>query len=193
MPHVVSVDSPSVPGSVRSANANLSNVALKSASSLMGLQLLSRLFTFALNQALVRLASPQVFGTASIQFELVLSTILFLSREGVRNTLLRVELSSTGEGRARKDTEEEGVLRAQDAARISNMALLPLAFGIPVSLLTAALYRHFASLTTKSQPFFDISVIIYVCAAVGELFTEPLHTRYVPCYAFCLHFSWLST
>ena len=75
--------------SPQSPSVNLLSATLSSASSLVFLQFFSRIFTFALNQALVRLASPQTFGTAAIQFELLLSTILFLSREGVRNALLR--------------------------------------------------------------------------------------------------------
>lgn len=62
---------------------------LAGASSLVLLQVLTRIVTFLLNQILVRLSTPQVFGTAAIQFELLLSTILFLSREGVRLALLR--------------------------------------------------------------------------------------------------------
>ena len=58
-------------------------------SALVLLQAASRVLTFGLNQALVRLASPAVFGTAAIQFELLLSSILFLCREGVRLALLR--------------------------------------------------------------------------------------------------------
>lgn len=67
---------------------------LSGASSLVALQASTRLLTFVLNQALVRLASPQVFGTAAIQFELLLSTILFLSREGCRQALLRIPVAS---------------------------------------------------------------------------------------------------
>ncbi|RPD55696.1 Rft-1-domain-containing protein [Lentinus tigrinus ALCF2SS1-6] len=70
---------------------SLLSATLASGSSLVLLQLFSRIVTFVLNQALVRLVSPQVFGTTSIQFELLLSTILFLSREGVRNALLRAQ------------------------------------------------------------------------------------------------------
>ncbi|WVN85288.1 uncharacterized protein L203_100433 [Cryptococcus depauperatus CBS 7841] len=43
---------------------------LSTARSLVLLQLLSRILTFALNQTLLRLASPAVFGTAVIQFDL---------------------------------------------------------------------------------------------------------------------------
>lgn len=62
---------------------------LSGASSLVFLQVITRVVTFILNQAVVRLAPPHVFGTAAIQFELLLSSILFLSREGVRLALLR--------------------------------------------------------------------------------------------------------
>ena len=61
---------------------------LKTGRSLVLLQLLTRVLTFVLNQSLVRLASPEVFGTAAIQFDLIYSTVLFLSREGIRNALL---------------------------------------------------------------------------------------------------------
>ena len=53
------------------------------------LQLFSGAFAIALNRALVRLPTPQTFGTATIQSELLLSTILFLSRKGVRSALLQ--------------------------------------------------------------------------------------------------------
>ncbi|KAG8813827.1 Oligosaccharide translocation protein rft1 [Serendipita sp. 400] len=72
------------------------------ASSLVLLQLLTRIVTFLLNQALVRLSTPQIFGTATIQFELLLSSIVFISREGVRLALLR----STEETRKHKITRE---------------------------------------------------------------------------------------
>ena len=74
---------------------SLLSATLASGSSLVLLQVFSRVVTFVLNQALVRLVSPQVFGTTSIQFELLLSTILFLSREGVRNALLRASSQNT--------------------------------------------------------------------------------------------------
>ncbi|KAH8984415.1 hypothetical protein EDB92DRAFT_1950784 [Lactarius akahatsu] len=70
-------------------NSGLLAASLTSVSSLVFLQLFSRIFTFVLNQALVRLATPQTFSTATVQFELLLETTLFLSREGVRTTLLR--------------------------------------------------------------------------------------------------------
>ena len=44
----------------------------------------------SINLGLVRLASPRVYGTVAVQFELLVSTILFLSRKGIGNGLLRL-------------------------------------------------------------------------------------------------------
>lgn len=144
---------------------DLTDAALKSASSLMGLQLFSRLITFALNQALVRLASPDVYGTVSIQFELVLNTILFLSREGFRNALLRAKIDEREQKHA--------------SFLVSNIALLPVYFGVLVSSLTSALYVYSASKATMEQPFFKLGVVLYTSAAVLELLNEPMHIRCV--------------
>lgn len=48
-----------------------------------------KLLTFGMNQVIVRHSSPEVFGIAAVQLELLLSTLLFLSREGIRLALLR--------------------------------------------------------------------------------------------------------
>ena len=144
-------------------SAKLGQSSLVNASSLVLLQLFSRAFTFGLNQALVRLATPQTFGTAAIQFELLLSTILFLSREGVRNALLRASVKEK-----KKDS---------NVALVENVALIPVFLGVPVSGLTALVYVQFASTATASQPHFHLSVAVYAVAAVLELLSEPLYIR----------------
>lgn len=146
---------------------HLLSATLSSASTLVLLQLFSRLFTFALNQALVRIASPQVFGTAAIQFELLLSTILFLSREGVRNALLRSSSHQHHHPSSNHDSK----------ALITNISLLPVLLGIPTAILSALAYISASSTSTSSQPHFHLSVSIYALAAVLELFAEPLYIR----------------
>lgn len=142
--------------------AQLGQSSLANASSLVLLQLFSRAFTFGLNQALVRLATPQTFGTAAIQFELLLSTILFLSREGVRNALLRSSVKN------KKDS---------NVALVENISLIPVFLGVPVSGLTALIYLQYASSSTASQPHFHLSVAVYAIAAIFELLSEPLYIR----------------
>lgn len=134
-----------------------------SATLLIGLQLFSRLFTFGLNQAMVRMASPKAFGTAAIQFELLLSTILFLSREGVRNSLLRAWP---------KDKSNK------KAASIENVAFMPLIIGLPLAFATVYLYGSMAAQDTRDQPYFQLSIYIYALAALMELLSEPMHNRY---------------
>ncbi|KZT64272.1 Rft-1-domain-containing protein [Daedalea quercina L-15889] len=142
---------------------DLINKALASASSLVLLQFFSRAFTFVLNQALVRYVSPQVFGTAAIHFELLLSTILFLSREGIRNALLRSS--------APKPSNNENQLLA------ANIAILPTLLGIPAAILIPLFYVANTSASTASQPYFGVSVAIYAVAASLELLSEPLYIR----------------
>jgi hypothetical protein len=141
-----------------------------SASLLIALQVGSRLFTFGLNQALLRFVSPRAFGTAAIQFELLSSTILFLSREGFRNALIR----AWSDGRTKGD--EQGDLPSS----IVNLTLLPTIIGVPVSALATIIYRASCSKETSNQSFFEVAVAMYALASCLELASEPLHIRYVP-------------
>lgn len=127
--------------------------ALRAGRALILLQLLSRLLTFALNQGLVRLASPAVFGTASIQFDLIASTVLFLSREGVRNALLRREKHNGGGALAR----------------------IPLQLGVAVAAATVGLYLYTSPASTKAQVGFYPALGLYVAASLAELAIEPLY------------------
>ncbi|KAI9069461.1 Rft-1-domain-containing protein [Trametes sanguinea] len=149
-----------------SRGPSLLSATLASGSSLVLLQLFSRVVTFVLNQALVRLVSPQVFGTTSIQFELLLSTILFLSREGVRNALLRAP--------SNKESSSDQKVTGQ---LITNISLLPVLLGIPTAVLSAVVYLGSSSSTTSSQPHFRTSVALYVLAAFFELLSEPMYIR----------------
>lgn len=148
-----------------SSSDSLFKSSFSSASSLVALQFVSRLFTFVLNQALFRLASPQAYGTIAIQFELMLSTILFISREGVRNTLLRVNKQSPS---------------------TSNLSVLPLCFGIPLALATSFFYASSAGSEVRHQHYFNLSIAIYALAAITELMSEPLHNLYVSVFTVLL-------
>ncbi|KAH7333756.1 Rft protein-domain-containing protein, partial [Rhizoctonia solani] len=141
------------------ADNDLAKGSVNSAYSLIGLQVLSRLATFTLNQLLLRLASPKVFGTAAIQLDLLLSTVLFLSREGVRNALLRVPRESSG------------------STKIINVSTIPVLLGAPLAFGLTLAYHTIASPATRAQPYFDRAVSIYALAALVDLISEPLHNR----------------
>lgn len=142
--------------------------SLSSAPALILLQVSSRLVTFILNQTLVRLTSPAIFGAANIQLELLLSTILFLSREGVRGALLRTE----SDPKQSKSSQPSGKERAKH-----NISLLPVPIGALISLAATYLYTSTASRSLKSQPSFFLSVSLYALGALIELCSEPLYTR----------------
>lgn len=57
----------------------------------VGSQLGARVLTFVLNLVAARLLSPDDYGVSAVQFHLINSSILFLSREGVRRSCLRIE------------------------------------------------------------------------------------------------------
>ncbi|KAG2061339.1 Rft-1-domain-containing protein [Suillus hirtellus] len=157
-------------GCSKDQDGGLLKRSLTSLFSLMGLQLGSRLLTFVLNQALFRLASPQAYGTAAIQFELILSTILFLSREGVRNALLRAWPRNA-------TIHTQGPTFNDDVPASTNLSTLPIILGLPVSLATAAAYATLASSDVRHQPHFHVALSTYVFAALSELFSEPMHNR----------------
>jgi oligosaccharide translocation protein RFT1 len=149
------------------------STSLVTGRALILLQLLSRLLTFGLNQALVRLAPPEVFGTAAIQFDLICSTILFLSREGVRNALLR----ASGPVAHRED-DPKGRMSAREAEMKEHaLATLPLYLGILISILVAGVYTYTLPDSTARQADFHLSLALYVLSALLELAIEPLHIR----------------
>ena len=163
------------------ATARVPTAAMKGASAsfgtvfpLIGLQLFSRVFTFILNQTVVGLTSPEVLGTATIQFDLLLSTILFLSREGFRNALLR---SSAGSPRGIQNTSSPDVAELARRQMITNISMLPVFLGLPLAVVTSSIYLSLASDSTISQPHFTLSMFLYVLAATIELLSEPLYIR----------------
>ncbi|KAJ2781870.1 Oligosaccharide translocation protein rft1 [Coemansia interrupta] len=134
--------------------------AFAGAQYLMGLQVFVRLATFSTNAIVVRLTGLTAFGVASVRFELLLSTILFLSREGVRNALLRVE---GGDDKQKPSAREQ---------RLINAALLPIGTG---AVLAGALYAIYGGGGASSVPYYAESLAVYVLAAWIELLVEPLY------------------
>jgi len=64
---------------------NLSDVHSKSRDStrtIYAVAAIQKVITFTFNNLIVRQTNPQIFGVAAVQLELLLSTMLFLSREG---------------------------------------------------------------------------------------------------------------
>jgi oligosaccharide translocation protein RFT1 len=131
---------------------------------LMLLQLLSRLGTFILNNLLLRFTTPAIFGIANVPMELLLGTILFLSREGIRCAVLRMD----------QMTSQSRLSDQQKLQMMVNMGYVPMAVG---GLWTCGVAAY--HLLPSSQPsglsWVSASVLLYSCAAWVELASEPLY------------------
>jgi oligosaccharide translocation protein RFT1 len=165
-------------------DSNVSNVLSSSvagASYLILLQLASRMLTFALHQIVMRYTSAETLGIASVKLELLLSTILFLSREGFRCALLRSgssmaiqskkESISRNQGNMIDVTSPEG-----EAQKVTNLAYLPTAIGL-VTTFSACIYylSTIDDATEAKYPFYRTSIVIYGVSAYCELLIEPLY------------------
>lgn len=132
--------------------------SFKSAAQLIGLQLGTRLLTFALNQALLRLSTPAAFGTVSIQLDLLLHSTLFLAREPVRDAFLRWP---SGEA-------------FQQSQTAKNTAWIPVLLGTPLTLVFGALYHSVSAAAVRAQSGFQATVLAYTLSACLELLAEPV-------------------
>jgi oligosaccharide translocation protein RFT1 len=124
----------------------------RSASYLILLQLFTRLLTFAFNQLILRHTTPAIFGFATIQLELLASTVLFLSREGFRIAIQR----------------DKGSIQ-----RSINIAFVPTGLGVAGSLLGCWILWRGADVETRQLGGFRTSIVIYGIATVIELLAEP--------------------
>ncbi|KAJ9074038.1 Oligosaccharide translocation protein rft1 [Entomophthora muscae] len=148
--------------SKKSVNDVLSS-SISGASYLISLQLFSRVLTFVLNQLVVKIVGSKIYGAAMVDFELLLSTILFLSREGFRCALLRADVENS------VTTEQSSM-----TSRQSNLAYLP----IPIGLLISAIliFFHFSGKTDDGDvPYYYVSASLYIGAAMIELLSEPFY------------------
>ncbi|KAJ2777605.1 Oligosaccharide translocation protein rft1 [Coemansia javaensis] len=158
-----------------SARGAAARSAFSGAQYLVGLQLFVRLATFATNVAVVYIAGRQAFGVATVRFELLLSTILFLSREGMRSAILRL-----GDGGQRAaGTPRRADRPAEHDQRIINAALVPIAAGAAMAgvLYAVCVGGHSAALgpgAPATAPHYRLSLAVYIGAACVELCVEPL-------------------
>ena len=162
--------------SIPASDADGISTTLKTGQALFLLQLFSRLVTFALNQSLVRLASPAVFGTAAIQFDLVTGTILFLSREGIRNALLRFKPAPDSGASAKAGKSEKPATTSTTTKDQSHsLASVPLLLSIPITAVILTTYLWFASPETVSQSSFHLALSLYIIGTLLKIAVEPAY------------------
>lgn len=133
---------------------DLLSASAKGASYLVLLQFISRMLTFTLNQAVLKLVTIQTLGIASVNLELLSSTILFISREGFRAALIR---SNKGQ------------------QTLLNLAYIPTGLGLITTFAACAYYMSTITDQAAIDPtLYRIAVALYGLASFLELLVEPL-------------------
>ena len=122
---------------------------LRNARTMFAFSVTQKLVVFLVNYLIMSGIGPEVLGKISIRLELLLSTSLFLSREGIRLTCLRLKSSH------------------QDVVNLS-MLVLPLIVMIHLVLISSFILVGF-------MEFEDFNVIVcYIIATWIESSVEPL-------------------
>lgn len=150
---------------------NSSARALRGASLLILLQVVSRAVTFVANQLLLRFLTAQLLGV-STQLEVYYLSVIFFARESLRVAIQRQDSSS----QPPNASSERGAANTNNtsAQAVVNLGYVAIALGIPLAVFFGWLYLGSLSASTlASAPNLIISLYIYALAAVLELLSEP--------------------
>lgn len=160
-------------------NTSNSTRALRGASLLILLQVISRAITFVANQVLLRFLTAQLLGV-SAQLEVYYLSVLFFARESLRVAVQRQDSSKlssndTKDGKDDKDGESrDNHVSNTSAQAVVNLGYLAIALGIPLAFLFGWLYLgSLSTATLASAPNLVVSLYIYALAAIVELVSEP--------------------
>lgn len=142
--------------------------------------ILLKVVSFVLSQITLRLVDPSVLGKASIRLDLMLSTVLFLGREGFRLALIK-STTTTTKGNSSAHTT--------DNIHISNVAWLSIPTGIVLSSVCLMVHLYHCHLWKKDLTIsfhnieqqdleewqdYRIAGMLYCVAASVETLAEPL-------------------
>ncbi|CAI5469364.1 unnamed protein product [Closterium sp. Yama58-4] len=135
---------------------------------LMMSQVSSRVVTFLMNLVIARRLSPQEFGMAAVQFQLLTSTILFVSREGFRRGCLRADGNTPSSSSSASSSASPLYW-----ARMVSAAWLVVPTGIALAAAACAFVLHYQHLPL-SDPYAQ-AILLHGVAAAVELLSEPLY------------------
>ncbi|TPX43688.1 hypothetical protein SeMB42_g03248 [Synchytrium endobioticum] len=162
--------------SVKSSNskaADALNSSVQGAGYLVLLQLSTRAASFILNLILLRLTSSRVLGVVSVELELLLSTILFLSREGIRMSILRTSEPASADKNHHAKSPTKTSLQP-----VFNLAYLPILTGLAMIMAVLSyhlFYKGPQRYGDRAQHDMTIAVGLYSLGALFELLSEPIY------------------
>lgn len=136
------------------------SVATSGAGLMLVTTVVKKVITFALRQVLFRQANPTLIGAAEIQLELLLSSLLFLTRESIRTAVLRVDGSDP-----------------QKFQHIINLSWLS-----PLVLACICAYVVlFQGMSTWNSDVSPLVIQLYCLGALFEACGEPFHNAFRNC------------
>jgi len=110
-----------------------------------------KVLSFVLNNYLISIVGPAILGQSAIQFELILSTLLFLSREGIRVAVVR-----------------ETIIVDEDRQTLIDLSWIP-SFIIFLSIIVIV----------TVFPYYNSTVILLYCiGAFLESLSEPFYNSF---------------
>lgn len=115
-----------------------------------------KLIMFIFNQAVIAFTSPETLGKIAIQSELFLSSLLFISREGIRIGCLRYSIHSL-----------------KEQQYLINISWFPV---VLVVLLTVGMFTLNGNLDSSGEDY--LILLLYAIASMIECSSEPWYNLY---------------
>jgi len=137
---------------------------------LIFLQIASRIITFALNTLIVIEISTAIFGVFSIQYQLIMSTILFLTREGFRRACQRSNINASSNNNHSSSTNA-----AQEVAKVMNLAWLSVPLGVIVTFVILTIFSRLASPEELALPHYEAGIRLFALGSLLEILSEPVY------------------
>ncbi|KAK9772128.1 putative Oligosaccharide translocation protein RFT1 [Seiridium cardinale] len=150
--------------------ASAQGSAVRGASLLIILQIISRAITFIANQLLLRFLTAKLLGV-STQLEVYYLSVLFFARESLRVAIQRQ--GSTGGSAANSGGTANGPKTSHDSQSVVNVGHLALVLGLGASVALGGAYLHYVDPETASTAYLSPALYIYGLAAIVELLSEP--------------------
>ncbi|KAM9969759.1 hypothetical protein ACTFIR_001595 [Dictyostelium discoideum] len=129
---------------------------------LIGLQIISRLFTFIINTLVIVGVDDSIFGVSAIQYQLLSSIILFLSREAIRRACTRVNITD----KLNNDNNLKSVI---------NLSWLVLPIGIGLSMIFENFFLYTSTKETLEILNYHYGLRLFTISSILELLSEPMY------------------
>lgn len=128
---------------------------------LMATQFLSRGIPFIFNSWIVRHLTEEDYALYAVQFQLFVTCVLFLSREGFRRACMRADIKC------------DDTTLGENAEKLLKVAWMALPLGIVVTI-AACIFVFWWQALCFSNPYAQ-AILINGFACILELFAEPLY------------------